>query len=453
MDNKDAQTLVKHELLPKVNASNNSIDHTSFSTRATTNVSLTQNGTSSPERIASKLSLLRQKPQEISKLKAAGVSLREGRRRSYEDLVNPYAKIHYLYGSVDSTSASEEKIAKIEHDINEHRVVGRREHIRWNPAIAEAIGREKPAVLAIRGLSPDAKLAEFIYNLPDNPGLLRDAVGKDLIILGTDLTQDLGNDERFTKALLQFRETLSFDWDDPRHEYWKTKLENLIKGPGSPQLIWGIAKWGYRILRFKSLPFIPPLPFLGREIAKRAHLRMPAEATHFSHRVGHLFFPTRDLDFQHSLMGVKIRESQEYLSRKNLLHGKTFALIPLHEAKAQHLLNNPEKQEEILKMRFTEFFSQIKLQAEKDGITLASEYIDFICEMLISVTGRISIKQILPMDESVSVVTAQKNIVELLQKDDKYSPTITNLIYQAQETVFHQEADKNKQEADKNKRE
>lgn len=437
MDNKDAQALVKHELLPQKVKVHDSSDHASFSTIANTNASSAHRESSSPPIDSKKISLLRQNPQEISDIKAVGVSLREGRGRRYEDLVNPSAKIHYLYGSVDSTSDSREKIAKIEHDIEEHRVIGRREYTRWHPAITEVIVREKPAVLAIRGLSPDASLAEFIYNLPDNPGSLRDAVGRNLIILGTDFTKDLGNDERFRKAFLQFREGLSFDWDDPRHEYWKTKFENLIKGPGSPQLIWGVAKWGYRILRFKSLPFIPPLPFLGKEIAKRAHLRMPAGATHFSHRVGHLFFPTHDLDFQHSLMGVKIREAQEYLASRNLLQGKTFALIPLHEAKTQHLLNNPEKQEEILKMRFTEFFSQIKLQAEQDGITFAPEYIDFLCKMLIAVAGRISIKQILPMDESVSVGTAQKNIVDLLQEDDEYSSTITNLIYQSREAVFH----------------
>jgi hypothetical protein len=438
MDNKDTQTLVKHEVLPqKVNVHDSS-DHASFSTIANTNLSSGNSESSSPSIDSKKISLLRQNPQEISVINAVRVSLREGRGRRYEDLVNPYAKIHYLYGSVDSTSDSHEKIAKIEHDIEEHRVIGRREYTRWHPAITEVIVREKPAVLAIRGLSPDASLAEFIYNLPDNPGSLRDAVGKNLIILGTDFTKDLGNDERFREAFVQFREGLSFDWDDPRHEYWKTKFENLIKGPGSPQLIWGVAKWGYRILRFKSLPFIPPLPFLGKEIAKRAHLRMPAGATHFSHRAGHLFFPTYDLDFQHALMGVKIREAQEYLARKNLLQGKTFALIPLHEAKTQHLLNNPERQEEILKLRFTEFFSQIKLQAEQDGITLAPEYIDFLCKMLIAVTGRISIKQILPMDESVSVGIAQKNIVDLLQEDDEYSSTITNLIYQASKAVFHQ---------------
>ncbi|GIW61842.1 MAG: hypothetical protein KatS3mg089_0694 [Patescibacteria group bacterium] len=446
MDHKDAQFLVEHELPPpKVNA-HESNDHASFSNIANTNASSTHNESSSSPINSNKISLLRQSPQEISDINAVRVSLRERRGRRYEDLVNPYARIHYLYGSVDSTSDSREKIAKIEHDIEEHRVIGRREYTRWHPAITEVIVREKPAVIAIRGLSPDASLAELIYNLPDNPGSLRDAVGKNLFILGTDFTRDLGNDELFRKAFLQFREGLSFDWDDPRHEYWKTKFENLIKGPGSPQLIWGVVKWGYRILRFKSLPFLPPLPFLGKEIAKRAHLRMPAGATHFSHRVGHLFFPTHDLDFQHSLMGVKIREAQEYLACRNLLQGKTFALIPLHEAKTQHLLNNPEKQEEILKMRFTEFFSQIKLQAEQDGITLAPEYIDFICKMLIAVVGRISIKQILPMDESVSVGTAQKNIVDLLQKDDEYSSTITNLIYQAREAVFHQEMEKDNQE-------
>ncbi len=436
MEHKDTQPIIRQDPSSKD-------EDVSFSKIDSNHASFSQDRTFSLNHFDNELSSLRLNPQEISTLRGARVSLREGRGREYEDLVNPYAKIHYLYGSVDSTSDSHEEISKIEHDIDEHRVIGRREHYRWNPAIAEAIKREKPSVLAIRGLSPDASLAEFIYNLPDSPGSLRDDVGKDLIVIGTDFTKDLGNDERFKKAFMQFREGLSFDWDDPRHEYWRTKFENLIKGPGSPQLIWGIAKWGYRILRFKSLPFIPPLPFLGKEIAKRAHLRMPAEATHFSHRVGHLFFPTHDLDFQHSLMGVKIREAQEYLARRNLLQGKTFALIPLHEAKTQHLLNNLEKQEEILRMRFTEFFSQLKLQAEQDGITLAPAYIDFICNMLISVTGRISIKQILPMDESVSVGTAQKNIVDLLQNDDVYSSTITDLISQARDTVFHQDVDKN----------